>query len=63
MNKQDDTASKIIAFEQGDMSEDEIITFFQELVDQGLAWQMQGAYGRLAANLIAHGLVRAATLQ
>lgn len=50
---------KIIAFENGDMDEDEVVEFFQELVDSGLAWQLQGSYGRTAAALIEAGLVTA----
>lgn len=59
----DRTLNKIIAFEQGDMSQDEIVDFFQELVDNGLAWQLHGAYGRMAATLIQNGLVHTQTLQ
>jgi hypothetical protein len=58
-----DTLDKIIAFEQGDMDEDQVVSFFQELVDRGLAWQLQGAYGRMAAQLIERGYVHPATLQ
>jgi hypothetical protein len=31
---------KIIAYEQGQMEEAEVILFFQELIDSGLAWQL-----------------------
>jgi hypothetical protein len=48
---------KIIDYESGMMEEEEIIEFFQELVDSGMAWQLQGAYGRMAAALIEAGLV------
>ena len=47
----------IIAFENGDLEEDEVVELFQNLVDTGLAWKLQGSYGRMAANLIAQGLV------
>lgn len=62
-HKPDSTLSKIIAFEQGEMDQDEVVDFFQELVDAGLAWQLQGAYGRMAYELIERGYVRAMPLQ
>jgi len=46
---------KIIAYENGEMSEGEIINFFQELIDTGLAWTLQGSYGRMAMALIKAG--------
>ncbi len=48
---------KIMAYEGGEMTEDEMVAFFQELVDSGLAWNLQGHYGRTAAALIDAGLV------
>ena len=50
---------KIIAFEDGELDEEDTIELFQELVDSGLAWQLQGSYGRAAAALIDAGLVSA----
>jgi len=47
----------IIAYEQGELDEDETLELFQHLVDSGLAWQLQGHYGRTAAALIEAGLV------
>lgn len=52
-----DQVDKIIAYEQGDLDEEETIELFQELVDSGLAWKLQGSYGRTAASLIQAGLV------
>jgi hypothetical protein len=49
---------RIIAYEQGDMDQEEAVRFFQELVDDGLVWGLQGHYGRTAARLIEAGLVR-----
>ena len=46
----------IIAFENGEMTDDRVIDFFQEMIDSGIVWQLQGHYGRTAANLIAAGL-------
>ncbi len=48
---------KIMAYEAGEMTNDEMIDFFQELVDTGMAWAFQGHYGRTAAALIEAGLV------
>ena len=43
------------AYESGDMTAAEAIDFFQHLIDTGLAWQLQGSYGRTARTLIANG--------
>lgn len=51
-----DLVGKIIDFESGNLSEDETIGFFQELIDSGLAWNLQGSYGRTARNLIDAGI-------
>lgn len=51
-----DHVDKIIAFETGEMSEEEMIEFFQELIDSGLCWKLQGCYGRTATALINAGL-------
>ena len=50
-----DQVDKIMAFEQGDLDEEGILELFQELIDSGLAWQLQGSYGRIARNLIEAG--------
>ena len=52
-----DQVDKIITFENGELDEDGIIELFQSLVDSGLAWQLQGSYGRTARDLINAGLV------
>ena len=46
----------IIAYENGDMQEEEMIQFFQGLIDSGAAWTLQGHYGRMAQNLIEDGV-------
>ncbi len=50
-----DQVDKIIAFEQGELDEEGILELFQELIDSGLAWQLQGSYGRMARSLIEAG--------
>jgi hypothetical protein len=54
-----DQVSKIMAYEQGELSEEDTLELFQELVNSGLAWQLQGHYGRTAAALIERGLIQA----
>lgn len=46
---------QIINYENGNMDEKEMVTFFQGLIDTGLAWSFQGHYGRTAAALIEEG--------
>ncbi len=50
-----DSVGQIMAFESGDLSESETIDLFQHLIDSGLAWQLQGSYGRTATALIKSG--------
>ncbi len=50
---------KIIAYENGELDDEGIVELFQSLVDSGLAWQLQGSYGRTAEYLISEGLVTA----
>lgn len=46
---------RIIDYEMGLLDFDEVVALFQELIDTGLAWQLQGHYGRVAASLIRAG--------
>jgi|3_EtaG_2_1085321.scaffolds.fasta_scaffold24207_1 precorrin isomerase len=43
---------RIIAYENGELSQEETIQLFQEMVDTGIVWKLQGHYGRTAEALI-----------
>lgn len=47
----------IIAYEQGELDEQETLELFDRLVATGLAWELQGHYGRTAHDLIESGLI------
>lgn len=47
----------MMAWEAGELDEDETVQLFQSLVDSGMAWRLQGTYGRTAAALIEAGAV------
>jgi hypothetical protein len=51
------TLDQLLAHEAGELDEDETIALFQELVSSGVAWQLQGSYGRTATALIEAGLI------
>lgn len=46
---------QIIAFEQGELDENQIVELFAHLVQTGQAWTLQGAYGRMATALMNQG--------
>lgn len=48
---------EILSYEAGELSDEETLIFFQKLVDSGLAWTLQGSYGRMAKNLQDQGLI------
>jgi len=45
----------IIAFESGELSANDTLTLFSELIKNGHAWTLQGFYGRTATDLIEAG--------
>ena len=49
------SVNDIINYENGDMSFDQMVVFFQNLIDTGLVWKLQGHYGRTASSLIDDG--------
>ena len=45
----------IIAYENGELTDQEVVCLFAELVKSGMAWTLQGHYGRTANALIKEG--------
>ena len=52
-----DLTGQMMAYEEGQLDEDQMVTLFQRLVDNGMAWTLQGHYGRVATALIEDGRV------
>lgn len=50
-----DWAGRIIDYEAGELSNEDTVTMFQELIDNGIVWRLQGHYGRTARALILAG--------
>ena len=48
---------KIIAYEQGGLTHDETVVLFQELLDSGIVWDLQGHYGRMAYRMLEEELI------
>lgn len=52
-----DLVGQITLYEDGQLDEESVVALFQHLVDTGLAWSLQGSYGRMAEQLIRSGHV------
>jgi hypothetical protein len=52
-----DRINSIIAFEQGDLGDEGVLELFSDLIKTGMAWSLQGFYGRTAASLIEAGYI------
>jgi len=54
-----DEITALMAYEAGELSQPDTLRLFQHLVDTGLAWKLQGHYGRTAQALINAGHIAA----
>jgi len=52
-----DLCGQIIAYESGELSDEETVELFSMLVKSGMAWSLQGSYGRTAQGLIDAGFL------
>jgi hypothetical protein len=50
-----DLTTMIVKYEEDELNGLEIIELFQKLIDNGMAWKLQGHYGRMARDLIENG--------
>jgi len=48
--------TQLMEYEDGELDDEQIITLFQRLIDCGLAWKLQGHYGRAAKVMVEAGL-------
>ncbi len=49
--------SQIIAYENSELDEDEVIDLFRDLIRSGTIYHLQGHYGRTAQSFIDAGLI------
>lgn len=52
-----DVVDEILKYESDELNEEQVIALFDHLVQTGMAWQLQGSYGRTAEDLINAGLI------
>jgi hypothetical protein len=48
-------AQQLHQYEDGQLDIDEILDLFSVLIQNGMAWTLQGSYGRMARHLIDSG--------
>jgi hypothetical protein len=49
---------QLIAYEEGQITEDQEIALFQHLIETGTCWHLEGHYHRMGATLIEAGLIK-----
>jgi len=55
--KKVDRVDLIIAYENGELSDNDTLKLFSILIKDGLVWNLQGSYGRTATTLIDNGYI------
>ena len=53
-----DIVGKIVAFEQGELDNEEVYSLFQFLLDSGMIHSLQGSYQRMAEELLLAGVIQ-----
>lgn len=48
---------QIMDYEMGELTDDEVVSFFARLIQTGMVWTLQGHYGRTAKLLIDAGYI------
>ena len=57
MLSQDERVGLIMDFEGGEISQDNFLNLFRDLIKSGMCWNLQGFYGRTATNLIENNII------
>jgi hypothetical protein len=47
----------LMKYENGEMNQEEMLELFAHLIESGMAWTLQGSYGRTARDLIRAGFI------
>jgi len=58
-----DITGQIIAFENGELNQDEVVEFFIKLYRTGILFQLQGFYQRCFKDLIDNNLINIKELE
>jgi len=53
-----DIVGQIMAFEQGELDNEEVYSLFQFLLDSGMIHSLQGSYQRMAEELLLAGVIQ-----
>ena len=53
-----DIAGQIIAYENGELPNEDVYALFQFLLDSGMIYSLQGSYQRMAEDLLLAGVIQ-----